>query len=321
MRLPKIVGKYARGIYSHVKEVLIETRNPIALVGPTGTAKTLIMLRALNWYSRKFDVPSYYLQMSPDVSRTTLVGGFRLVNGSLVPVKGVIMRAMDEGGIVGLDEFTHAEPEDQASLNSALASESLKLVSIGEIEARARSTTRFIIAHNPIAYGGNKLMPLALRRRFYVIEVDFPPADDELMIVNAILKREYKIKMPDYWTRFLVSVVRSVRSEDAPISPANIAMALASVHRLLRGRVEYDINLENLSGRVSEPFLRGLYEKIHWKSPETVSELYEDKELIRLLMDCYSVDRKLLLDRVYAGCMGAYLPSKIREQIAACFPV
>lgn len=320
--LPRIVGKYAREIYKHVKEVLVETKNPIALVGPTGTAKTLIMLRALNWYSKKFGVPSYYLQMSPDVSRTTLVGGFRLVNGSLVPVKGVIMRAMEEGGIVGLDEFTHAEPEDQASLNSALASESLKLVSIGEIEVRAKPTTRFIIAHNPITYSGNKAVPLALRRRFYTIMVDFPPIEDEVEIVNAILRREYRIEMESYWIRFLVSVIRSVRSEDAPISPANVAMALASVARLLRNvgkRNEAD-RIE-IPGGVSEAYLLGLYERIHWKKPEKVSDLYSDQDVIGFLWDYYSVDRKVLLERILAGCMGAYLPQKVQEKIAACFPV
>jgi len=319
----RICGNYTKRIYREVKDVLSHTDLPIALVGPTGVAKTLIMMRALDWYSRTYGVPAYYLQMSPDVSRTTLVGGYRLVNGSLVPVKGVIMRAMESGGIVGLDEFTHASPEDQASVNSALSG-AIRVVSIGELEVKAKPTTRFILAHNPVTYGANFPMPLALRRRLYVIEVGFPPLEEEVKIARYLCKRR-GYSPPRSVVQFLCSVAAEARTDEAPICAANVAAALqvlmVEYERVEKvGREEFRDTFQRTVTENDEAILKGVYRRIHQRDPVSVGEVFEDDDLVDFFRFIYAVGKERFTQVVLSSWMGHYLPKPVREKIIAMIP-
>lgn len=319
--VPPIVGKDTKRILRDVERTLLHFRNPIALVGPTGGGKTLVGLHVLNWYAEKKGVPAYYLQMSPDVSRTTLIGGFRLVQGTLKPVKGVVMHVMDEGGIGFFDEFTHAETEDQASLNSAFNSDRVKISSIGELSSTAKSSTRFIIAHNPLTYLANNPMPIALRRRLISFYVDFPSQDDELQIAKAILSRESPRGVPDPVVRYLMYIARTVRTEEAPICASNVATAcgmLAMEHR----RAEKEDDLDNLlpEQSTSEPVTRALYKAVHWKEAERDQELAADEYVVMLIRFMSTVSVERFTSLVLNAFMGSYLSNNVRSAILGLIP-
>jgi MoxR-like ATPase len=315
MKLPPIVGKSSKRLYAHLKHMLRTSRTPIALVGPTGSGKTLIGLHLLSWYERTFRVPSYYLQMSPDTNRTVLVGGFRLIEGSLTPVKGVIMRAQDEGGIVFLDEFTHAETDDQASVNSAFNSDRVKIVSIGELVSEAQSSTRYMIAHNPITYAGNHPMPISLRRRLYSVWVDFPPVQEESRIARAIVQRETNKKPLRALVQYLVQIAREIRNEDAPLCAANVANAIMALSTLKKGETTELLPEQTLT----EAVYRNLYTKIHGTAP-TSTEALDDKSVIALHTLIARVGGEQFRDIVFRAFMGPYLTEKTRATLVALLP-
>ncbi len=314
MRVPKVVGERGKQILRRGWDVLVHTRSPLVFVGPTGSGKTLIGLNLLKAYEKKFGVPSYYLQLGPDVSRTTLVGGFRLVDGSLVPVKGVVMRAMDEGGIVFLDEFTHAHPEDQVSLNSALANDEVKIVGIGEITSRAKPTTRFIVAHNPTSHHGNFPLPLAIRRRAVAIQVDYPGEEDETEIAMSIAER-LGASVPRWLVRFLTRVVISCRDEENPICASNVANAAILILREARRRNEPpEIPAPN------EAVLRGLFVALTGREPTSVEELQHPhvRQFVGLVATL-GVDT--FTDLCMSAMMGPYLSPTVRDRLVASLRV
>lgn len=302
----KVVGEKSRAVLKRAWDVLMKTKNPVALVGPTGTGKTLIGMTLMRAYGKRFNVPTYYVQLGPDVSRTTLVGGFRMLQGSLVPVKGVIMRAMDEGGVVFLDEFTHAHPEEMVALNSALSNDELKVVGLGEIASRAKSTTRFILAHNPHTYHGNHPLPVALRRRVVAIWVDFPGYEEEVEIAMEMLRR-VRASASEGVVRFLMSVVVDCRTEDAPLCASNVVAAATLVESEYLRRTPVEVALP-------EPVAVGLYESVHRRLPGSVSEVYADSCVRDLAVRVTTLGTDFP-EIVMSAMMGPYLPPKVRDKL------
>ncbi len=306
--MPKVVGEKSRAVLRRAWDVLTKTRNPLALVGPTGTGKTLMGMTLMRAYAKRYRVPAYYLQLGPDVSRTTLVGGFRMVQGSLVPVKGVIMRAMDEGGIVFLDEFTHAHPEEMVALNSALSNDEIKVVGLGEITSRAKPSTRFILAHNPHTYHGNHPLPVALRRRVVAIWVDFPGYEEEVEIALEMLRRTGS-PVCEGVVRFLTSAVVDVREPDAPLCASNVVAAASLIE------AEY-LRRDPVEKPVPEPVAVGLYEAIHRRSPASVSEVYADPRVREVSVRVTTLGHDLA-DIAVSAMMGPYLPVRVRDRLVA----
>lgn len=316
MNLPPIIGKSSQRIYKHLQYMLKTSRTPICMIGQTGTGKTLIGLHLIAWYEQKYRVPSYYLQMSPDTNRTLLVGGFRLIKGTLQPVKGVVMRAQDEGGIVFLDEFTHAETDDQASVNSAFNSDKVKIVSIGELVSEAKPSTRYMIAHNPLTYAGNHPMPLSLRRRLYTVWVDFPSYIEEVKIARAIVLRETGRKPHKALVRFLTHVARQVRNDDAPLCAANVANAVIALSINRTKTATIDLLPEQ---SLTEPVYRNLYNAVHQKDPPSV-EQFDDPMVISLHVLIARIGSERFRDIVLNAFMGHYLNAKTKTALVGLLP-
>ena len=110
-QIPKIVGEDGTQLLARCYAVLEHTRWPLYIVGPSGSGKSIIAMNLARQYALAKNVPAYYVQLSPEQTKTSLILGLRLENGSLAVKNGVVADCMERGGIIIVDEATHSVQE------------------------------------------------------------------------------------------------------------------------------------------------------------------------------------------------------------------
>ena len=95
----------AWGPFADVKKVLqSEMFYPIYISGLSGNGKTFMVEQACAKLGKEF----IRVQINPETDEDDLIGGFRLVNGETVFSKGPVLKAMENGAILLLDEVDRA---------------------------------------------------------------------------------------------------------------------------------------------------------------------------------------------------------------------
>ena len=93
------------GPFSDVKKVIqSEMFYPIYISGLSGNGKTFMVEQACAKLKKEF----IRVQINPETDEDDLIGGFRLVNGETVFSKGPVLKAMENGAILLLDEIDRA---------------------------------------------------------------------------------------------------------------------------------------------------------------------------------------------------------------------
>ena len=93
------------GSFSDVKKVIqSEMFYPIYISGLSGNGKTFMVEQACAKLNKEF----IRVQINPETDEDDLIGGFRLVNGETVFSKGPVLKAMENGAILLLDEIDRA---------------------------------------------------------------------------------------------------------------------------------------------------------------------------------------------------------------------
>ena len=87
-----------------VKIVKTEMFYPIYISGLSGNGKTFMVEQACAKLGREF----IRVQINPETDEDDLIGGFRLINGETVFSKGPVLKAMENGAILLLDEVDRA---------------------------------------------------------------------------------------------------------------------------------------------------------------------------------------------------------------------
>ena len=87
-----------------VKMVKSEMFYPIYVSGLSGNGKTFMVEQACSKLNREF----IRVQINPETDEDDLLGGFRLINGETVFSKGPVLKAMENGAILLLDEIDRA---------------------------------------------------------------------------------------------------------------------------------------------------------------------------------------------------------------------
>jgi len=127
--VPTIDESYVRwGSFSDVfKIVKSEQFFPLFIAGPSGNGKTFMVEQAVAKAGRKF----IRVQLTPETDEDDLLGGFRLIDGNTVFCKGPVIRAMEEGSVILLDEIDRATNKIMC-LQSVLEGKSVLLKKTGE---------------------------------------------------------------------------------------------------------------------------------------------------------------------------------------------
>ena len=101
--IPKRVKTYVK--WGHARDIgtIIESKMfyPVYVTGLSGNGKTMMVEQACAELNREY----IRVQITPETDEDDLIGGFRLVNGETVFSKGPVIKAMEAGAILLVDEI------------------------------------------------------------------------------------------------------------------------------------------------------------------------------------------------------------------------
>jgi hypothetical protein len=259
--IPKLIGKECKQQASEIYNVLVNTNFPIYLIGPSGSSKTITAMNLAKKYSIQYKVPAYYVQLSPELTKTSLILGLRLVNGSLIPVDGVVSECMQNGGIIIVDEATHGTQELLLMFNSIL--DRTAVTSVGDKIVYAKDTFKVIFCSNKSSYAGNVRLPQSFAQRLVSFYFNYPTFENECEIAKSITSSECKktLNIPECVVKYVVNTMRKVRTEEYPLSARNMSMAL-SLLNLQPITKQNSIDQYFISGQNVEAIRTNIAEKI-----------------------------------------------------------
>lgn len=238
-QIPKIVGEDGTQLLARCYAVLEHTRWPLYIVGPSGSGKSIIAMNLARQYALAKNVPAYYVQLSPEQTKTSLILGLRLENGSLAVKNGVVADCMERGGIIIVDEATHSVQEILLMFNSIL--DRTSVTAIGDKMIYAHEDFRIVFCSNDSRYSGNVKLPQSFAQRLVSFYFDYPTAEDEFLIVEQIVAEECRANdvVPVSLKRYIIELMREVRSNTYPLSVRNAAIAVVLCNLELLRRPEW----------------------------------------------------------------------------------
>ena len=223
-QIPALVGSDAQRRFSECLKILNTTVWPLYLIGPSGSGKTLMAMNLAKEYSAEHSVPAYYVQLSPEMTKTSLILGLRLICGSLTIVDGIVADCMQKGGIIVIDEAAHTTHELLLMLNSIL--DRTSVTSVGDKIIYSADTFRVIFCSNDSSYAGNVRLPQSFAQRLVTHYFDYPSFESEVSITEQIAADECNIPLavPRSVIKYIVATIREMRSDQYPLSARNSAI-------------------------------------------------------------------------------------------------
>lgn len=218
------------GMETEVNEALRALRRsePIIFYGPTGNGKTLAAWEVAKELNKDLNVPIIYLQLYPEMTKNSLIGGETIKNGSVVIEEQAILKlGCGEGAIFIVDECTHTTEPVLLSFNS-LIEEPYSTV-VGDKIYNLSENTRFIFCGNLPDHAGNIHLPISFANRLYVIRTGMPDRKTLSMIGKEACK-----DAPDKILDFISEIVELTHEPTFPVSPRNVAAAARALPSLFK---------------------------------------------------------------------------------------
>ena len=220
------------GMELEVKEALRALlRNvPVIFYGPTGNGKTLAAWKVADQLNAYLDVPIIYLQLYPEMTKNSLIGGETIKDGSIVIEEQAILKlgCEDGGGAIFIvDECTHTTEPVLLSFNS-LIEEPYSTV-VGDKIYNLSKNTRFSFCGNLPDHAGNIHLPISFANRLYVVRTGMP----DKKTLNLIGKEACN-DAPNGILDFISEIVEKTHEPTFPISPRNVAAAARALPSLFK---------------------------------------------------------------------------------------
>jgi len=195
--IPNVDSTYIRwGEFTDVSLVVkSKAFYPIFIAGLSGNGKTMMVEQACAHADREY----IRVQISPETDEDDLIGGFRLLNGETVFAKGPVVKAMERGAILLVDEIDRATNKIMC-LQGVLEGKPIMIKKTGEVIRPAKGFN-VIATANTKGKGSEdgrfvsaSVIDEAFLERFVcTIEQPYPPLTTERKIVMKHMEKFNKI--------------------------------------------------------------------------------------------------------------------------------
>jgi len=217
------------GMKTEVNDALkaLIRKEPVLFYGPTGNGKTLAAWETAEMLKKKIKVPIIYLQLYPEMTKNSLIGGETIKDGSVVIEEQAILKmGCGKGAIFIVDECTHTTEPVLLAFNS-LIEEPYSTV-VGDTIYKLSKNTRFIFCGNLPDHAGNIHLPISFANRVYTIKTVLP---DRAALMS--IGKEANPKVPEGILDFVAEIVERTHEPTFPISPRNVATMARAMSDLL----------------------------------------------------------------------------------------
>ncbi|MFX0207844.1 MAG: AAA family ATPase [Candidatus Hodarchaeota archaeon] len=237
---PQIVGR------ERELELIIaclEARKHILLEGAPGTTKSTV----LRLVAESSGLPIFVLEGNADLTPAKLIGSFdpaMVLEHGIQPeyfIKGPLFQAMEEGGILYIDEFNRMASDASNTLIRAIEENELVVPRYGIIKAHLNF--RVVLAQNPYDDVGVGKISRALFDRLIRVRMEYQNEREELLIVE----RETDGFVNPQLTKIAVQLTRATRFHPEIKQGASVRggvdMVLLASHlaEISDNRTSYDI--------------------------------------------------------------------------------
>ena len=179
------------GEFSKIKKIIdSKLFFPTYVVGMSGNGKTMMIEQACAILKREY----IRVQISPETDEDDLIGGFRLINGDTVFQKGPVVKAMERGCILLIDEIDRSTNKIMC-LQGVLEGKPILLKKTGQVITPADGFNVIATANtkgrgsDEGRYTAAGIIDDAFLERFVaVIDQNFPPYATEKKILFANAK-------------------------------------------------------------------------------------------------------------------------------------
>jgi hypothetical protein len=185
--VPKRLHTYVK--WGHYRDIatIIDSKMfyPVYVTGLSGNGKTMMVEQACAEANREF----IRVQITPETDEDDLIGGFRLVNGETIFSKGPVIKAMEAGAILLVDEIDRGSNKLMA-LQGVLEGKPVLIKKTGELVTPAKGFN--VIATSNTKGKGSEdgrfiaatIIDEAFLERFTItIEQPYPTAQVEKKII------------------------------------------------------------------------------------------------------------------------------------------
>lgn len=229
-KVPATVGASQRQRANEVLQIIEQTSIPVYLIGPSGSGKTQTGKRVCAVYAYRHKVPAYYVQISAEDTKTSIVAGHRMINGTMQVIEGIVAECARNNGILFLDEITHSTEQMILMFNSLDGKESVITIGDRRIDV---GNAKFLYGSNDSTHSGNIKVPASFANRVISYKFNYPPFDEELSIGIDLAQRNIvgnKFNTPKSVLSFFTSFIREIRRDTYPLSIRNISHAAIIFH-------------------------------------------------------------------------------------------
>lgn len=238
------VRKGVVGRENEIKSVLaaMDAGKHILLEGPPGTSKSTLLRRI----AREANIPFYMVEGNIDLTPAKLVGHFnpsKVMADNYQPEyfeKGPLTLAMEEGGILYIEEFNRMPADVSNVLITPMEEGEMYIPRYGKVRAVRPFT--IITAQNPYDDVGTVRVSRAFMDRICLIRMDYQSKEEE----NEIVRVRTGFEKPDV-VAMAVAMVRKTREHPDIKLGASVRAAI--------DLVDIYASLQKIADRPDENFL------------------------------------------------------------------